>query len=137
MPIAYLTRRAVFSASHRLHSAQFTDAENEAMFGKCNSVNGHGHNYTIEVTVRGQIDPGTGLIINLTDLKEIIESEIMVHVDHKHLNHDVPFLEGVNPTAENLVVAFWKRLERRLPQGLLHEVRILETENNFAVYRGE
>lgn len=137
MPVAYLTRRAVFSASHRLHTQHLSEVENESMFGKCNSKNGHGHNYILEVTVRGEIEPSTGLIINLTDLKEIIESEILQYVDHRHLNYDVPFLEGVNPTAENIVVAFWHRLNQRLKPGLLYEVRILETENNFAFYRGE
>lgn len=137
MAIAYLTRRTTFCASHRLHSPNLSDDENRRVFHKCNHPNGHGHNYELEVTIRGEVDPKTGMILNLVDLKAAIEDAVIQHVDHRHLNLDVAFLRGINPTAENLVVAFWKQLEKKLPQGLLHELKLLETENNFAIYRGE
>lgn len=136
MPIVYLTRRAVFAASHRLHAPELAEEENLRLFGKCNNSHGHGHNYTIEVTIRGETDPRTGLLINLTDLKGIIHEEVSEPLDHKHLNLDVPDFEELNPTAENIAVVCWKRLHKRLGD-LLYEVVIRETENNFAVYRGE
>ena len=137
MPIVYLTRRAVFSASHRLHSPALSDAENRRLFGKCNHPNGHGHNYVLEVTVRGEVDPKTGMVMNLAELKQAIADTVEAEVDHRHLNLDCPSFKGINPTTENLVVVFWKLLEKRLPKGFLHELRLHETENNVAVYRGE
>jgi 6-pyruvoyltetrahydropterin/6-carboxytetrahydropterin synthase len=135
--MVYLTRRVTFSAAHRLWSERLTEEENYAVYDKCANPNGHGHNYTLEVTVRGKPDPSTGMILNLTELKEATENAVIRWVDHKNLNYDVPWLEGIIPTAEMLTVAFWQRLEKALPAGLLYEVRLHETENNFAVYRGE
>jgi 6-pyruvoyltetrahydropterin/6-carboxytetrahydropterin synthase len=135
-PIVYLTRRATFSAAHRLHSADLSDVENRQIFGKCNNPHGHGHNYVLEVTIRGQIDPRTGMVINLVDLKDAIEDVIIKPMDHKHLNYDVPVFRDLNPTAENMAVVFWKLLAQKLP-GLLHEIVLHETENNVVVYRGE
>ena len=133
----YLTRRVTFSASHRLHSPELDEAENKAIFGKCNNLHGHGHNYSLEVTVHGTVDPTTGMVMNLTDLKHAMETEILDRVDHKHLNLDVPIFEEIIPTAENMAVVFWHLLEKVLPNGFLYEVRLQETENNVAVYRGE
>ncbi|HEY0757331.1 MAG TPA: 6-carboxytetrahydropterin synthase [Ktedonobacteraceae bacterium] len=135
--MVYLTRRATFSAAHRLWSEQLTQEENYVIYDKCANPNGHGHNYILEVTVRGWPDKRTGMILNLTELKEAIESAVVRWVDHKHLNYDVPWLEGVIPTAEMLAITFWQRLEKQLPTGLLYEVKLHETENNFAVYQGE
>lgn len=137
MPTVYLTRRSVFSASHRLHSEQLSAEENRELFGKCNSPNGHGHNYVLEVTVRGEPDPKTGIVINLVDLKHAIEDAVLEKVDHKHLNLDVQEFRNINPTAENMAVVFWKMLEPRLPKGLLYEIKLHETENNVAIYKGE
>ncbi len=137
MPVVYLTRRAVFSASHRLHSNQLSEDENRQLFGKCNHPRGHGHNYAIEVTVRGGIDPRTGIVMNLTELKAAIEETVMRSMDHRNLNLDVPQFQDLNPTAENIAVVCWQMLEDHLPEGLLHEVVIRETENNFVRYRGE
>ncbi len=114
--MVYLTRRATFSAAHRLWSEQLTEAENYAVYDKCANPNGHGHNYTLEVTVRGWPDERTGMLLNLTELKDAIENAIIKWVDHKHLNHDVPWLESIIPTAEMLVIAFWLRLEMLLPR---------------------
>jgi 6-pyruvoyltetrahydropterin/6-carboxytetrahydropterin synthase len=137
MPIVYLTRRAVFSASHRLHSPALSDAENRQLFGKCNLANGHGHNYVLEVTVRGEVDPRTGMVMNLADLKSAISEAIEAEFDHRHLNIDCPSLKNINPTTENLVVVFWRKLENKLPKGMLYELRLHETENNVATYRGD
>jgi 6-pyruvoyltetrahydropterin/6-carboxytetrahydropterin synthase len=137
MEMVYLTRRASFSASHRLWSKQLTEAENYAVYEKCANPNGHGHNYMLEVTVRGTPDPQTGMVLNLTQLKDAMHEQIVDWVDHKHLNYDVPWLEGSIPTTEVLVVKFWDRLAEMLPRGLLYEVKLYETENNIASYRGE
>lgn len=136
LPVVYLTRRASFSAAHRLHSADLSEAENNAIFGKCNNPHGHGHNYVLEVTVRGKVDPQTGMVMNLTDLKAAIEETIIQPMDHKHLNYDVAIFRDLNPTAENMVVVFWKLLEEKLP-GLLYELKLHETDNNMVSYRGE
>ncbi len=135
--MVYLTRRTTFSASHRLWSEHLTDEENYAIYEKCANPNGHGHNYTLEVTVRGWPDERTGMVLNLTDLKNAVNEAIIVWVDHKHLNYDVPWLEGIIPTTEMLVMAFWQRLETALLPGQLYEVKLHETENNSAFYRGE
>ena len=136
-PLVRLTRRATFAAAHRLYDPSFDEQTNAEIFGKCAHRGGHGHNYVVEVTVRGPVDPATGMIINLVELKHCMEEAVIQHVDHRNLNEDVSFLCGVNPTAENLAVAFWRQLEAVLPPGLLQEVRLIETANNWAAYRGE
>jgi 6-pyruvoyltetrahydropterin/6-carboxytetrahydropterin synthase len=135
--MVYLTRRSSFSASHRLWSEYLSDEENLALYEKCANPNGHGHNYVLEVTVRGTPHPQTGMVLNLTELKDIINKQVVDWVDHKHLNYDVPWLEGSIPTTEVLVVKFWQRLEHAFSKGLLHEVKLFETEHNSASYRGE
>jgi 6-pyruvoyltetrahydropterin/6-carboxytetrahydropterin synthase len=135
--MVYLTRRTSFSAAHRLWSNELSEAENIAIYEKCANPNGHGHNYILEVTVQGMPDPRTGMVLNLTDLKQAINEQVIDWVDHKHLNHDVPWLEGCIPTTEMLAIRFWERLQSVLPQGLLFEVKLYETENNIAIYRGE
>ncbi len=137
MPLAYLTRKAHFCASHRLHSPHLSDAENKKVFGKCNHPSGHGHNYVVEVTVKGEIDPQTGMVMNLTDLKKALDETVMHWMDHKHLNIDVPEFEQLNPTAENIAFIIWKMLEKKMSPPLLHQVKLFETENNSAIYRGE
>ena len=133
----YVTRREVFSASHRLHNPALSDIENINVFGKCNSPNGHGHNYILEITVAGNVDPVTGYLIDLKQLKEIIRENIIDKVDHKNLNTDVEFLQGVITTTENLAMIFWKQLKDKIPCGKLFAIRIAETENNFFEYKGE
>ena len=134
--MVYLTRRTTFSAAHRLWSNHLTEEENIALYDKCANPNGHGHNYILDVTVRGNPEPRTGMVLNLTDLKQVINEHVIDWVDHKHLNYDVPWLEGSIPTTEMLVIKFWERLEGALPQGLLYEVKLYETDNNIASYRG-
>ena len=135
--MVYLTRRMSFSASHRLWSDQLTDVENYALYEKCANPNGHGHNYVLEVTVQGVPDPQTGMVLNLSDLKRVMKKQVFEGVDHKHLNYDVPWLEGCIPTTEVLVLKFWERLVGSFPAGMLYEVKLHETENNVASYRGE
>jgi len=135
--MVYLTRRATFSAAHRLWNPHLSENENFTLYDKCANPNGHGHNYTLEVTIRGEPDPETGMVLNLSELKKITNEQVIDWVDHKNLNYDVPWLEGVIPTAEMLAVKFWERLERSFPRGMLYEVKLHETENNIAIYRGE
>ncbi len=136
-PIAYLSRRSTFSASHRLHSHLMTAEENKSVFGKCNHVNGHGHNYVLEVVLKGPIDSKTGLVFNLSELKKIIEEKVLSKVDHRHLNLDVPEFKDANPTVEVIAQVIWSWLKPAIPNGLLYEVKLHETENNVAIYRGE
>jgi 6-pyruvoyltetrahydropterin/6-carboxytetrahydropterin synthase len=135
--MVYLTRRATFNAAHRLWSSALTEEENFAIYDKCANPNGHGHNYVLEVTVRGMPDPRTGMILNLTALKQAVNEHVIESVDHKHLNYDVPWLEGCIPTTEVLVVKFWERLVHVFPEDMLYEVKLHETENNIASYRGD
>lgn len=133
----YVTRKSTFSAAHRLYNPTFSDERNQAVFDKCNNPRGHGHNYVLEVTVRGLPDPLTGYVIDLKELKDILEEVIIDKVDHKHLNYDVDFLRGTIPTVENLCVAFWDQLRDRLPSGELHRIRLYESDQNVADYYGE
>lgn len=135
-PKAFVTRRMTFSAGHRLHNDALSAEENRRLYGKCDNPNGHGHNFVVEVTVAGEVDPVTGMVINLRDLKAVMTEVIEDGLDHRNLNVDVPAFEGINPTAENIAVVLWRLLAERLPAGALHEVRLLETENNFVSYRG-
>lgn len=134
--MVYVTRKAHFSASHRLYNPQWPDEKNAAVFGKCNNPLGHGHNYDVEVTVAGDPGSDTGMVIDLKRLADILEREVIELVDHKHLNFDVDFMKGVIPTAENIAVAFWKILEPKIREGKLYSVKLYESENNFVEYRG-
>uniref|UniRef100_A0A8C5WYQ1 6-pyruvoyl tetrahydrobiopterin synthase n=1 Tax=Laticauda laticaudata TaxID=8630 RepID=A0A8C5WYQ1_LATLA len=134
---ARVSRSAAFSASHRLHSPFLSDEENRKLFGKCNNPNGHGHNYKVEVTVQGEINPLTGMVINLTDLKAYMEQAIMEPLDHKNLDKDVPYFAGVVSTTENIAVFIWDSLQTCLPTGALYKVKVHETEKNMVVYKGE
>ncbi|XP_032816923.2 6-pyruvoyl tetrahydrobiopterin synthase isoform X3 [Petromyzon marinus] len=135
--IARVTRLESFSASHRLHSPLLSDDENLKIFGKCNNQNGHGHNYKVEVTVRGKIDHATGMVMNIVDLKEAMQRAIMNPMDHKNLDKDVPYFKDVPSTTENVAVFVWENLRKLLPEGSLFEVKIHETDKNVVVYRGE
>ncbi|MCB2205687.1 6-carboxytetrahydropterin synthase [bacterium] len=135
--MTYVTRREHFSAAHRLYNPAWDDARNERVFGKCNNPAGHGHNYYVEVTVVGEIDPETGYVVDLKELKEVILEYVIRKVDHRNLNTDVDFLSGKIPTAENIAVGIWEQLVNRIPQGKLYQVRLYETEKNIVDYRGE
>jgi len=137
-----LTRRATFSASHYYWNDEWTQDENEKVFGLCARRNGHGHNYTLEVTVTGEPDPVTGFVVDLKWLKDVIEERVLSDWDHRHFNLEVEeFSEGkLIPTTENIAIAAWKRLESGLNSAKgarLSRVRIYETPEIFAEYRGE
>ncbi|TMS22474.1 6-pyruvoyl tetrahydrobiopterin synthase [Larimichthys crocea] len=135
--IGYISRVQCFSACHRLHSIHLSDEENKQVYGKCNNPNGHGHNYKVEVTVRGKIDRLTGMVMNLTDLKRCIEDVIMTPLDHKNLDKDVPYFANVVSTTENVAVYIWDNMVKVLPPNLLYEIKIHETDKNIVIYRGE
>jgi len=132
-----LTRKAEFSASHYYWNADWSEEENRRAFGKCANRNGHGHNYTLEVTVAGEIDPVSGFVVDLKDLKTVLEREVVSVYDHRHLNLEVPEFKAANPTTENIAIAIWKRLDGKIPGAKLHRVRIYELPDLFADYYGE
>lgn len=133
---AYLTRRYLFSASHRLHSDQFSAAENVSIYGKCNNPYGHGHNYTIEITVSGPVDECTGMVCNLVDLDSFVHQQVLERYDHQNLNLMQEFAQDV-PTTENLCVAIYKIVQRGFHHAHLDRVRIEETMMNSFEYAGE
>ena len=135
--MVYVSRKASFSAAHRLFNPKWNDATNARVFGKCNNPNGHGHNYDVEVTVAGEPSSETGMVIDLKKLEEIIAREVIERVDHKNLNCDVEFMRGVIPTAENLAVAFWRLLDPKVTEGRLHSIRLHESANNVVEYFGD
>ena len=132
----FVTRQVHFNAGHRIFNHSRGARWNEKTYGPCSYPNGHGHNYVLEVTVRGRPDPETGYVLDLAELKRILERAVVGPCDHRNLNKDVDFLKGVIPTAENLVVAFWERIAPRIRVGKLHKVRLYETPRNFADYGG-
>jgi 6-pyruvoyltetrahydropterin/6-carboxytetrahydropterin synthase len=137
MPLVTVTRRIKFNAAHRVHNPALSEAENQALFGKCNNPNWHGHNYVFDVSVEGEIDPVTGYVIDLSRLRDIVEREVVGMVDHRNFNLDVPFMSGVIPTSENIIVAFWRLLEPAVRPGRLKRLVLWETDNNYVEYGGE
>jgi 6-pyruvoyltetrahydropterin/6-carboxytetrahydropterin synthase len=133
-----VTRCVHFNAAHRLYNPSKPDAWNEQTYGLCNNPQWHGHNYELEVSVVGFPDPETGYVIDLKELKDLLETRILQKCDHKNLNEQVDFLQGVIPTAENLSIAFWKELEPDFKgrKCRLHEIKLYETPRNFVRYRG-
>lgn len=133
-----VTRRVHFSAAHRLGRADWDETRNRAVFGLCSNPNWHGHNYEMDVTVEGDIDPETGYVLDLKVLRELVETRVIDELDHGNLNLDVAWLEGVNPTTENLVVAIWRRLAGSLPGNVrLSRIVLWETPRNYVEYSGE
>jgi len=136
MPYVTVTRKLHFNAAHRVHNPEMSDAENSATFGKCNNPNWHGHNYVLEVSVSGEVDPRTGYVVDLGKLRDIVEREVIEHVDHRNMNIDVDFMRGVIPTSENIVVQCWRVLEPRVAPAKLTRLRLWETERNYVEYEG-
>ena len=128
-----VTKRMTFSAGHRLYNPDYSEEKNREIFGDCSNPNGHGHNYVLFVTVSGPIDPDTGMIINLKEMKKIINSEIVDKVDHRNLNTDVDFMRNIIPTTENFGVQIWKVLEKSFKNVVLEKVVLWESENNKIV----
>lgn len=136
MATVTITRLARFSAAHRLHNPAFSDAENARMFGKCNSPNYHGHNYTLEVSIAGEPDSKTGYVLDFGELDRIVDRNCVDVLDHKNLDLDVAFLKGTLSTAENICVACWRQLEPALKPARLVRLKLWETENNYVEYDG-
>jgi 6-pyruvoyltetrahydropterin/6-carboxytetrahydropterin synthase len=136
MPTCTVTRRVHFNAAHRLHNPAQSDEWNRKTFGACNNPNYHGHNYELEVTVGGDIDPATGYVLDITVLKSIVDERVAQILDHKNLNLDVPWFRDHIPSAENIAVFCWDQIAPRLPAGHLVRVRLWETPRNYVDYRG-
>ena len=137
--MVYVTRRENFNAAHKLHRADWSEEKNVEVFGKCANPNWHGHNYILYVTVKGEIDPGTGYFVNLKELSTVIKTHIIDKLDHKNLNLDVDFMKGIMASTEGLAIAAWKQLMPLINKmnGKLHCIKIYETENNYVEYFGE
>lgn len=138
MKTVYIIRKEHFNAAHKLWRNDWSDEKNEEVFGKCSNKNWHGHNYNLYVTVKGIPSEETGFVIDLKTLSTIIKQEVIEHLDHKNLNLDVPFLEGLLPSTENVIIKIWERLAPLIQQegGELAKLRLEETENNFIEYFG-
>lgn len=137
MPRVRVTRRLHFSAAHRLFRPDWSEERNREVFGACANPNWHGHNYELEVTVEGEVDPETGYVLDLKALKTLVKEKVIQDVDHRNLNVEVPWLEGLNPTTEHVIVAIWNRLEPELPEGIqLRRLTLWETPRNYVEYEG-
>jgi 6-pyruvoyltetrahydropterin/6-carboxytetrahydropterin synthase len=132
-----ITRKAEFSASHFYWNDAWSEEENVRRFGKCANRNGHGHNYTLEVTVSGEIDATTGFVVDLKQLKDVLEREVVGVYDHRHLNLEIPEFKSAIPTTENIAIAVWRRLDGKIPGAKLYRVRVYELSDLFADYYGE
>ena len=136
--MVHITRRERFSAAHKLKRDEWSDEKNLEVFGKCSNPNWHGHNYELFVTVKGEPSPETGFVANLSEVGKIIKNKVLVHVDHKNLNIDVPFMKGKLSSTENLAIAIWEQLEPEIDKigCILHCIKLQETENNYVEYYG-
>lgn len=141
LPQVVVCRTEHFSASHRLHSLYLTDEENKELYGKCNNFHGHGHNYKVDVMLKGSVDPATGMVININDMKVAMNNAIMDILDHKNIDKDVPYFGSIPSTAENITIFIWNQMRSELTkigkEHLLYEVKLFETEKNVFYYRGE
>lgn len=136
MPTVTVTRHVHFNAAHRLHNPQLAPERNRQIFGPCNNPNYHGHNYELDVSVEGEIDPVTGFVADLGEVKRIVEDLVVARFDHKNLNLDVEEFRDLNPTTENMIVVIWHLLEGRLP-GRLKKIVLWETPRNYVEYAGK
>lgn len=135
--IVTISRKAHFNAAHRLYRKDWSFEKNDSVFGKCNNENFHGHNYELIVSVTGEINPETGYVMDIKDLKDLIFNEIEEKFDHKNLNIDVPEFQDLNPTAENIAVVIWNKLRPHIASDKKLEVVLYETPRNFVTYKGE
>jgi 6-pyruvoyltetrahydropterin/6-carboxytetrahydropterin synthase len=133
----FLTRKAEFSSAHYYWNDRWSPEENARVFGKCANRNGHGHNYTLEVTVAGDVDATSGFVVDLKELKDILEREVVSVYDHRNLNLEVPEFKTAIPTTENIAIAIWRRLDGKIRGAKLHRVRVYEMDDLFADYYGE
>jgi 6-pyruvoyltetrahydropterin/6-carboxytetrahydropterin synthase len=139
MSMVFITRKERFNAAHRLFKPEFTDEQNLKVFGKCSNPNWHGHNYTLHVTVKGDVNKETGFVVNLKELSRIIIERVIIPLDHRNINLEVPFMSGKLASTENLAISIWEELEGEIAGigATLHCIRIEETENNMAEYFGK
>lgn len=137
--MVYITRRERFNAAHRVSREEWSDEKNYEVFGKCSNKNWHGHNFDLFVTVKGKVNPETGFVINLKTLSNILKSRVIDKIDHKNLNLDVDFMQGLMTSTENLAIQIWKQIEIPVSEigGQLHSVKVYESENNFVEYFGD
>jgi len=137
MPVVRITRLVHFSAAHRLFRSDWSEERNAEVFGDCANPNWHGHNYELEVTVEGSVDAETGFVMDLSQLKELLDQQVLSEVDHKNLNIEVSWLQGINPSTENVAVGIWTRIVGGLPEGVrLIKVLLRETPRNWVEYTG-
>ena len=134
---ATVSRKAHFNAAHRLYRKDWSSEQNNAVFGKCNNENFHGHNYELIASVTGEINPDTGYVVDIKDISDIIAQEVEAAFDHKNLNLDVPEFFELNPTAENIAVVIWNKMRKRIAPQLELEIILYETPRNFVTYKGE
>jgi 6-pyruvoyltetrahydropterin/6-carboxytetrahydropterin synthase len=134
----YITRRERFNAAHRLFKPEYSDEKNLQVFGKCSNPNWHGHNYTLFVTVKGEVNPDTGFLVNLKDLSAVIDQRVIEKLDHRNINLEVDFMSGKLASTENLAIAIWNELSEGIANmgATLHSIKVYETENNFVEYMG-
>ncbi len=132
-----ISRKAHFNAAHRLFNPNWDDEKNFEIFGKCSNPNFHGHNYELIVSITGQINPETGFVMNLDELKEIIQEQVDDYMDHKNLNLEIPEFQNLNPTVENISVVIWNRIRAKLDSKLALKITLFETPRNFVEYAGE
>ncbi|MFL5507138.1 MAG: 6-carboxytetrahydropterin synthase [Gemmatimonadales bacterium] len=137
MPRCSVTRRVNFNAAHRLHNPAMPEAWNRETFGPCNNPSFHGHNYDLDVSVEGEISPATGYVMDLTELKRLVEDLVLCRLDHQNLNVDVPWFAELNPPAENIAVVIWRELRAALPSDLTLRIRLWETPRNYVDYSGD
>ncbi|MFI5171914.1 MAG: 6-pyruvoyl trahydropterin synthase family protein [Chitinophagales bacterium] len=135
--MVFLTRRENFNAAHRLFNNKWTEEKNFEVFGKCANKNWHGHNYQLFVTVKGDPDPDTGFIMDAKKLSDVIRKEIVERFDHKNLNEDTEFFKNEQPSTENFCKVIWKLIEPKIKEGVLHSIKLQETENIYAEYFGQ
>ena len=133
----YITRKVHFNAAHKLYNPNWSEAENEAFFGKCANKYYHGHNFDMYVTIKGVANPETGMVMDLKKLRDVINTYVVDKLDHRNINHDVDFMEGQMASIENMVVAIWEQLEPHITDGKLHCIKLYETERQFVEYFGE
>ena len=137
MPRCAVTRRVHFNAAHRLYNPRFSEEWNRGTFGECSNPNFHGHNYELELTVEGEIDPDTGYVMDLNKLRDLAQERLLRHLDHKNLNLDVPWFHTLSPTSENIALVCWRELRAGLPTQLALRLRLWETPRNYVDYEGE
>jgi 6-pyruvoyltetrahydropterin/6-carboxytetrahydropterin synthase len=138
MKAIYITRRETFNAAHRLRREDWSDAQNDIVFGKCSNKNWHGHNFELFVTVKGRPSEETGFVLNLKELGTIIKAEVIEKIDHKNINLDVDFMKGIMSSTENLAIGIWNEIDGLIKEkgGELVKIKLIETENNFVEYFG-